>query len=74
MKRHLGEGAPGEAAEGQAMHEQLIESHPKLARRQVWCRSCRCTERVENGLRDGWTKCCGAAMTIDPPEEGGEHH
>ncbi len=53
------------------MHGQLIESHPKLARRQVWCRSCGRTERVENGLRDGWPKCCGATMTVDPPEEWG---
>ena len=51
------------------MHEQLIESHPKLARRRVWCRTCRATKRVENGLRAGWPKCCGFTMTIDPPEE-----
>ncbi len=25
-------------------------------------------------LRDGWPKCCGATMMIDPPEEWSEHH
>ena len=48
-------------------HEKLIECHPKLARRQVWCLSCGSTRRVENGLRDGWPKCCDATMTLDAP-------
>lgn len=51
------------------LHDKLIECHPKLARRQVWCRSCGHMQRVENGLRDGWPKHCGYTMTIDPPEE-----
>ncbi len=49
--------------------DALIECHPKLARRQVWCRICGATQRVENGLRDGWPTCCGSTMTIDSPEE-----
>lgn len=51
------------------LSEHLIDCHPKLSRRQVWCRHCGSTRRVENGLRDGWPKCCGYTMTIDSPEE-----
>jgi len=51
------------------IHDSLIECHPSLARRQVWCTTCSRTQRVENGLRDGWPKCCGYTMTIDSPEE-----
>lgn len=51
------------------LHDKLIECHPKLARRQVWCTTCGHTRRVENGLRDGWPKHCGYTMTIDSPEE-----
>jgi hypothetical protein len=52
-------------------YEALGKCHPKLARGQVWCRSCRSTQRVNSGvaLRSGWPKCCGYTMTIDPPEE-----
>jgi hypothetical protein len=52
-----------------ALHDRLIECHPSLARRQVWCRCCGTTQRVANGLRDGWPKCCDVTMTIDSPEE-----
>lgn len=52
-----------------ALHEKLIDCHPKLTRRRVWCRSCSATQRVENGLRDGWPSHCGYTMTIDAPEE-----
>ncbi|WP_339862288.1 hypothetical protein [Paremcibacter congregatus] len=48
---------------------ELINCHPKLSRRQVWCRECGHTQKVENGLRDGWPKCCGYTMTIDNPQE-----
>jgi hypothetical protein len=53
------------------LHETMANSHPKLARGQVWCRTCQRTERVDsaNCLRTGWSKCCGYTMTIDPPEE-----
>jgi hypothetical protein len=40
----------------------------KLKGRQVWCLECGHTERVENGLANGWPKCCGFTMTIDHPE------
>jgi len=54
-----------------ALQDKLIECHPKLAARKVWCRTCRREESMEdrNGLRDGWPKCCGYTMTIDPPGE-----
>ena len=45
-----------------------IAADAKLMRRRVWCRTCRREEDVANGLRDGWPKCCGFTMTIDPPE------
>lgn len=52
------------------LHDKLLECHPKLAARKVWCRTCRRVRRVENGLRDGWPTCCyGQTMTIDPPSE-----
>jgi Zn finger protein HypA/HybF involved in hydrogenase expression len=44
---------------------------PKLARGQVWCRTCGRTEHVDSAkcLREGWPKCCGHTMTIDAPWE-----
>jgi hypothetical protein len=55
------------------LHEKLAASHPKLARGQVWCRTCGDNHRVDSAyaLRHGWPKCCGYTMTIDPPEEWG---
>lgn len=52
------------------LHDTLAASHPALARGQVWCRSCGATRKVDSArcLRSGWPKCCGATMTIDPPE------
>lgn len=45
--------------------------HPKLARGQVWCRTCGATRKVNSAesMRDGWPKCCGHTMTIDAPDE-----
>jgi len=53
------------------MHKAISESHPKLARGQVWCRHCGRMQRVVPGecLGSGWPKCCGYTMTIDSPEE-----
>ncbi len=53
-----------------SIHDELA-AHPKLARGQVWCRSCGATRRVDAAacLRAGWPKCCGATMTIDAPDE-----
>lgn len=45
-----------------------IERAANLTRRQVWCRECGATQVVANGLRNGWPKCCGFTMTIDPPD------
>lgn len=58
-------------AAGPGLHQHLAKSHPKLVRNQVWCRSCRRTERVDSAecLHTGWPQCCGQTMTIDPPEE-----
>ena len=51
-------------------HENMMDLHPKLSRRQVWCKECGRTEKVDgNPLRDGWPKCCGYTMTIDAPDE-----
>lgn len=52
-------------------YEAIGKSHPKLARGQVWCRSCGHTQHVNSAdaLRSGWPKCCGFTMTIDAPEE-----
>jgi hypothetical protein len=54
------------------IHEALADSHPKLIRGQVWCRTCRRTEKVDSAgaLAHGWPKCCGQTMTIDAPDEG----
>lgn len=54
------------------LHDKLAASHPKLARGQVWCRTCGYTERVSSAyaLKHGWPKHCGYTMTIDAPEEG----
>jgi hypothetical protein len=53
------------------LHEAIAAAHAKLARGQVWCRSCGATRAVDAAacLRSGWPKCCGATMTIDAPEE-----
>jgi hypothetical protein len=53
------------------LHDDLARSHPKLTRRQVWCRSCDYTRKVDAAecLRHGWPQCCGATMSIDAPGE-----
>ncbi len=59
------------------LHDRLAACHPKLARGQVWCRTCRRTQRVDSAdamRSSGWPKCCGYTMTIDPPEEWGASH
>lgn len=44
-----------------------IASDAGLLNRQVWCRTCGRSQRVDNGLRNGWPKCCSYTMTIDHP-------
>lgn len=53
------------------LHEKIAGSHPKLARGQVWCRTCGRTQKVNTpgALQHGWPKCCGFTMTIDSPDE-----
>ncbi len=50
---------------------EIAERHEKLRRRRVWCRTCGHTQPVDTAraLAEGWPKCCGYTMTIDPPEE-----
>lgn len=55
-----------------ALHDKIADSHPKLRRGQVWCKTCGRTQKVDSAdcLRHGWPKCChGHTMTIDPPEQ-----
>jgi hypothetical protein len=53
------------------IHDRLAETHPKLSRGMVWCRTCGRSQSVNpaGSLRGGWPKCCGYTMTIDSPEE-----
>lgn len=53
------------------LHEKLADSHPKLRRGEVWCRTCGRHAFVDSAysMRFGWPKCCGFTMTIDSPEE-----
>lgn len=51
------------------IHDRLADSHEKLRRGQVWCRTCGHTLQVDSAhsLRQGWPKHCGFTMTIDAP-------
>lgn len=61
---------PKEAILENVNHDDMMELHPSLSRRQVWCTHCGYTKRIHGSpLRDGWPKCCGYTMTIDGPEE-----
>lgn len=53
------------------LQQTLGNCHPKLARGQVWCRTCGATLRVDSAdcFRSGWPECCGETMTIDAPDE-----
>jgi len=53
------------------LHQTLADSHPKLQRGQVWCKTCGRAEKVDSAhcLAHGWPKCCGQTMTIDSPDE-----
>lgn len=44
-----------------------VAAEAKFFNRRVWCRECGSTRTVDNGLRNGWPKCCTFTMTIDPP-------
>ncbi len=57
------------------LHHTIAASHPKLARGQVWCRTCGATRMVNTpgALASGWPRCCGYTMTIDAPDERGSH-
>lgn len=51
------------------LYRNVAASDPKLARGQVWCLSCGDTKLVNSAecLRIGWPVCCGATMSLDPP-------
>ena len=53
------------------MIEKLAKEIPQLARGQVWCKTCKRTQRVNSAdaMRHGWPKCCSMTMTIDSPAE-----
>lgn len=55
----------------QGLHDRLAQSHDRLRRGRVWCRTCGRSTRVDpaGALRHGWPKCCGFTMTINAPEE-----
>ena len=57
------------------LHELLAQSHPKIRRGQVWCRTCSATMRVDpdDCLAHGWPSCCGQTMTLDAPDERAAH-
>lgn len=55
------------------MHDDMANSHWKLRRAQVWCDTCKRTERVDVARRlsglSAWPECCGYTMTLDSPKE-----
>lgn len=53
------------------MYKEMANSHPKLQRGMVWCRTCKRSLKVDSAecLRSGWPECHGETMTIDPPDE-----
>lgn len=42
-----------------------VERETGRSLRTVHCTVCHRDDHVENGLADGWPKCCGYTMTID---------
>lgn len=59
-----------------SIYQRAADSHPKLKRGQVWCRTCGNTFKVDSAtcLRFGWPECCDLTMTIGAPceREAGE--
>jgi len=53
------------------MYEAMANSHEKLRRGMVWCRTCGRSQKVNSAfaLQNGWPKCCGYTMTIDAPTD-----
>ena len=51
--------------------EEMANSHPKMRRGMVWCRTCGRAEKVNAAhcLKFDWPRCCGYTMTIDAPDE-----
>jgi hypothetical protein len=58
---------PAALARHQDLYDQIVASHPSLIRSKVWC-SCGKSRTVDPArcLRDGWPKCCGGTMSIEP--------
>ena len=51
----------------QALYDEMVKSHPSLLRGKVWC-GCGKSRIVDPArcLREGWPKCCGGTMSIEP--------
>ena len=56
------------------LYETIAGSHPSLLRGRVWCVKCGAFKDVEPAiaLRQGWPKCHGATMSIEPASPAGE--
>ena len=54
-----------------SLYDILANSHPKLARGQVWCTPCGHTTKCDaaDAFKNGWPRHCGYTMTIDSPAE-----
>jgi hypothetical protein len=59
------------------LYETIAASHPSLLRGRVWCVKCGTFKDIEPArcLREGWPKCHGATMSIEPaPVPQDKHH
>lgn len=54
-----------------SIYEAVANSHPKLRRGRVWCRTCGRKRDIDaqTCLQGGWPMCHGETMTLDSPEE-----
>jgi hypothetical protein len=52
----------------QALYDEIAKSHPSLINGLVRCSRCGASRTVDAArcLRDGWPKCCGGAMGLQP--------
>lgn len=57
------------------MYEEMAEvTMRKAGGNLVYCRECGAVQIADHRLclREGWPKCCGYTMTIDPPHPKSE--
>lgn len=52
----------------QALYDEIAKSHPSPIDGLVRCSRCGTSRRVDSAkcLRDGWPKCCGGTMGLQP--------